>query len=260
MEETVAGYYHTLASSFRYTNEISQGMTGLLRRMMAALHVVHCSASTDDIPQRMSTEAVQGMDLSSFDESIKADTIGLAHLPDLRNGCDVICVASLLAFLELGCLYEEGFYTEEGLSLDVVRRIKHARRMGRHFALTYDQRYNLTPKLKLTTIVQDLTVKFATGFVKELETSEEEGMDSFHKACTSVNVLEAIRRHFESPILGKLMTPALDAALHAKKPMLYVSDKDAITHIVEKKKVGSYVPLGELVSVADDKLPLIFFT
>lgn len=50
MEASVAGYFHSLASNSRYTNEFSPGMTGILRRMMAALHVICCSRSSDDVP------------------------------------------------------------------------------------------------------------------------------------------------------------------------------------------------------------------
>lgn len=170
-----------------------------------------------------------------------------AILPDLESVPDMINVACLLAFLELGALYEADFYTNDGVSLEFARRIKHARRMARHFALCWDQQYAFSSSTKLVTIVQQLTVQFAAAFLQELSTGVELEIDAAHPGLDPTGALEGISRHFQSPMFGKSMMPSFEQSIAAEGSRSYRYPGHRGGHITKKARPRKLVLLGTSV-------------
>lgn len=151
-----------------------------------------------------------------------------------------------MAFIELGSLYEPQFYDAEGIPLDLALEIKQARRMARHFVREWDRRYQLNgqPKRILKSLYQELIVRLAAAFVRELEINEAAELESFHPSCTSENVKEALIRHFDSKVIDKDLSKEFAAALASNLPLRYSLAVSRMGIISAKHREGAEIALG----------------
>lgn len=124
---------------------------------------------------------------------------------------DVLSIACLISIIDLSSLHEESFYSQDGISPDLVLCNRTSRRLARHFVWWWDSRFffvnpdNGSKGGQLGDLVENMILNHAHAFLEEVRCSSENKIKPFTEDCTPSRVQEGISRHFRTPILVKPM-------------------------------------------------------